>query len=53
MLQLIGRMFLNGLKKNNVEYFFSENLCPIPIDQRYCDIDMKKIIEMIQIDTQL
>ena len=41
------------VEKTNVEYFFSKNLCPIPVDQRYCDIDMKKIIEMIQIDTQL
>ena len=33
--------------KDTVEQYLSFNLLPLPIDQRYCEDDMKRIIELI------
>lgn len=38
---------LNWCSKDHLEYFLTKNLIPIPIDQRYNENDMKRIINLI------
>lgn len=41
---------LKETEKESIEYRYSNNILPIPCDQRYCINDMRRIIDIIQKD---
>ncbi len=38
---------LNEVEKESLEYYYAENILPLPVDQRYDSNDMQLIIDMI------
>ncbi len=44
------KYYPNGYLKESIEYRYSNNILPIPCDQRYCINDMRRIIDIIQKD---
>jgi hypothetical protein len=40
---------LNWCEEREVEYELCKNIIPLPIDQRYREEDMKRIIEIINL----
>ncbi|MCH5327067.1 MAG: hypothetical protein J1E29_07690, partial [Duncaniella sp.] len=39
---------LEWVDKNSIEYYLANNILPLPIDQRYDDEDMNRILDILK-----